>query len=1302
MNYREKALKASQEAHKKQVAVKLLDGIDKIVLEATELSARRWVWELMQNAKDVANEKVQIEIELGHNFVEFRHNGNPFEMEHLTYLIEQISTKERRSEDEINEKKTTGQFGTGFMTTHLLSKIVDLEGILLDKDTRVHKNFVLRLDRSATTIEGMKKNVDLAFEVFDRLDNDAESPALENYTKNQECDTKFRYLLDEKSLEIAKKGIEDLYASLPYTLVFLPQIEAVKIITKDSTDVYKNSATVPDGVVSISEIKSNSELIYIAHLSDNEVDIAIQLGKFKDKYFIEKPNVSVPTLFCDFPLIGSETFTFPVIVNSRYFYPTEPRDGIYLSEKDDFKINQNKELMVSAKDLYLKLLEHASQHWSDTLWLARTHLPENIDTEWFKENIQKPMREVLLKTAIVENQKGEFIYLKKNNKNDTIAFFPFSDDNQIREKIWFFYKDIYPQNPPKKEHINHWYEIIWDDCNKKTIGTLTNNVKSFKNISGLAKQLSKNESNAFIWLNDFIRFIEENEPNLLDEFAVLPNQYGDFIFKKDLNIDEKIPKELKEVLAKIGEDWKLKLLDTNVNCKVGKELDIKDISTEIDRIIDINENFRITEKTYDILKEKHFDDIFINKLKQFENKLFSSKINFETELVSILGKVESDKYKSQIFTASEDTQMRSAVYDLISLYPKNFEPEKKRTEIWKFAKDLDGNVPQNEYSENPTDNLIPELWNKADNWLLKKLILDISEFKTTKKLKEKLPATENEILWLNNFFAFFVENEIVDKFNINEKNITPNQKGEFKKKTDLYFDNSIPEKFKDVLEIFDEDNDSKNEKGWRYKLLNPEITAFNSTEKTKLKILSVKEVSDDISLIIKGKDHNQSKNFRKAVFLLSSCFAGNDDKQRRTLWQFAKDILVTDFPEQIEIKENISDFDWSECNTWLVKYLITEVSYWKSSELLQNKLNISIGIYEWLNSFVSYILEFDKNLLNIENYPVIPNYFGDFHCEKELFLDDGSMEDELKEVLLPFRQQWLSELLNQKIELDYPENKIRTLTEICKEIDDAFRTYKGSEQDANYVKSFRILTNYFDNKNNEEFIKENFNWIHENLAKISVSIIGDNKKRAAIFRIVESDKMELLSKIAESNLTDEDLEDLALNAKQFKEYKEWKRNPPKSDEVERIKQLVIRFGFSTIDELEAFVENKGQSRKRESHPVDMYAIQESNKRAKDNVKAKLKNDNRYTWNDNDVYEETNTIIKGVKKFGEPITLVIKGADKETVYFSKDERTKLIEPNAELWINNVDKPKRVSIGELLEKYKIDYMNVEKIYVNLFEF
>ena len=55
-------------------------------------SAKRWVWELMQNAKDIPNrfDKVSIEIDLmSENKLQFRHNGNPFVINNITGLIRQ-------------------------------------------------------------------------------------------------------------------------------------------------------------------------------------------------------------------------------------------------------------------------------------------------------------------------------------------------------------------------------------------------------------------------------------------------------------------------------------------------------------------------------------------------------------------------------------------------------------------------------------------------------------------------------------------------------------------------------------------------------------------------------------------------------------------------------------------------------------------------------------------------------------------------------------------------------------------------------------------------------------------------------------------------------------------------------------------------------------------------------------------------------------------------------------------------------------------------------------------------------------
>src|SRR5690349_7021959 len=157
MTYEQEYRDELENAHRQQTATKLFDGIRR--LYSSESSPRRWIWELLQNAKDVANNNVKVEIIFNKNYLEFKHNGKPFLMKNITYLIEQVSTKDRNSNkatenhSEHKNPRTTGKFGTGFMTTHLLSKIVQLNSIFEDPKRKVYKRFQLNLDRSATTIE---------------------------------------------------------------------------------------------------------------------------------------------------------------------------------------------------------------------------------------------------------------------------------------------------------------------------------------------------------------------------------------------------------------------------------------------------------------------------------------------------------------------------------------------------------------------------------------------------------------------------------------------------------------------------------------------------------------------------------------------------------------------------------------------------------------------------------------------------------------------------------------------------------------------------------------------------------------------------------------------------------------------------------------------------------------------------------------------------------------------------------------------------------------------------------------------
>jgi len=83
----------------------------------------RWIWELLQNARDTApqNSQLRVSLSVEPEYLVFRHNGNPFTKEEIAHLIYHGSTKQM-------SKGHLGQFGTGFLSTHLISKKIKIQG----------------------------------------------------------------------------------------------------------------------------------------------------------------------------------------------------------------------------------------------------------------------------------------------------------------------------------------------------------------------------------------------------------------------------------------------------------------------------------------------------------------------------------------------------------------------------------------------------------------------------------------------------------------------------------------------------------------------------------------------------------------------------------------------------------------------------------------------------------------------------------------------------------------------------------------------------------------------------------------------------------------------------------------------------------------------------------------------------------------------------------------------------------------------------------------------------------------------
>ena len=229
-----------------------------------ENSAKRWVWELCQNAKDVCNDtgkvKICINFEEVYKKVLFKHNGRPFSMSNVLSLINQSSSKDRNDGSE----RKSGKFGTGFITTHLLSEKVNISGILEIGDT--YSEFNITLDRT-----GNERNA--IIEAMESAVADLQKCVPINVFEydTEQYNTVFEYELDEYGVQVAKEGLENLRVSAPYVLAILREIEEISIENTGEKYRYKQdiSCNLENAIVSeiTYEVNGRKESIYVLKLS---------------------------------------------------------------------------------------------------------------------------------------------------------------------------------------------------------------------------------------------------------------------------------------------------------------------------------------------------------------------------------------------------------------------------------------------------------------------------------------------------------------------------------------------------------------------------------------------------------------------------------------------------------------------------------------------------------------------------------------------------------------------------------------------------------------------------------------------------------------------------------------------------------------------------------------------------------------------------------------------------------------------------------------------------------------------------
>lgn len=660
MSIENKVKNLRSEAQTTQAANKIIDQLKKLENSNNEDTSYRWIWELIQNAKDVVNSTGKVDILVNFDedrkVIEFKHNGRLFLTKNIVFLIEQVSTKERNELDR-KEKKITGKFGTGFLTTHLLSKKVNVTGYLCDEDEPLHQ-FNIDIDRSSDNQLEIIKSIEESCEQLNKSVKEVTASIDEN-----DFNTCFTYELNDLGIQTAKDGLNNLVASIAYVFAFVPEIKTITIQANTIKNGRYNQVLSRDDDVDVN--LQNAHIItvydtrakkkrYIFALKDEiltYLSIAIELLGLGEEANIKQPNGNLPKLFCDFPLLGTSDFAFPVVINNPYFEPTEPRDGIELESKGEEKqyVKDNKGALETAVQLYKTALNFfVENNYAGIYNIVKiTEQPRKtwLNVEWFENEILEPIKEEIKYSNIITTNTGD----KKplfGGWDEPVILIPKNQENrEVMIKLWSLSNALFPEFLPKQDELESWCSSLWDECKNLGIDNIVQAIQSSENISSLENKL--NGQDVFVWLNEFYKLLLTSEEvsckKTIEQSDVFLNQNGKFCCFDKVFFDKEIDDTYKEVSLILDIDVKDKLLHKKVATEILKHVEVtaygySELFSETTRYLQ-NEHQNCEHFFQRILciqtNERPKQDNFLNIAKEFYNSTAWETVGSKKYLKSI-------------------------------------------------------------------------------------------------------------------------------------------------------------------------------------------------------------------------------------------------------------------------------------------------------------------------------------------------------------------------------------------------------------------------------------------------------------------------------------------------------------------------------------------------------------------------------------------------------------------------------------------------------------------------------------------
>lgn len=578
---------------------------------------KRWVWELLQNAKDtVAEGKVDAYFKVRGNKVEFKHNGAPFTYVSLDALLYKYSDGKESNE-------STGRFGTGFLTTHCLSKVVDIRGDVFDDDTSSgRRGFSVTMYRNGQTDE----------ELLDGLDRMRDSL---RFDKEVSGWTSFTYNVSESSMSAITLGIQELKRNLCKVLLFCPQLGNVEldyngeifsvkrgeIVSAEEGRLYyfKVCEGMQESVrrFVVFSISENSEMLSNKYKVQRMVSLDAAIEIDENNALVDYDDASI---YCVFPFVGIENqLTEPIILNSPDWEPHEERQRLLFMGKeyiDDSNVatenGVNRMIFCLAICLYEKLVAYVAQNGVGRSYLLAKGLgcinkAEDFDEEWYEKNIVVEYRKKLLEMTVrVDSRFGEELAPLRE------CYIVDESDTELTHKIMELMQRLgsFVDGKFPITDNDEWVSWLWrgNDIRRWNLESLSSFVESKRNWSELSFCDDVEKVN---WFNSFISLVRDEDKSILSRKKLIPDMNGDLhaIDDKSFEQGEGVDDFVIDLLTQLGKDYRANLLNPGIRgVELSRKFNSVRYSSEIDKLVSeivdgklLNENQRL-EKLSPLLR----------------------------------------------------------------------------------------------------------------------------------------------------------------------------------------------------------------------------------------------------------------------------------------------------------------------------------------------------------------------------------------------------------------------------------------------------------------------------------------------------------------------------------------------------------------------------------------------------------------------------------------------------------------------------------------------------------------------------